>query len=354
MKNHSQFPGALMLDIKGPKLSQEDVDLLNRPCVGGLILFSRNYSDPVQLRELVKAIRESRPEIIIAVDQEGGRVQRFREGFLALPPLHKLAEIYQQDSDTGLKLIKTHAWAMASEILHFGIDISFAPVLDLYNSASQVIAERAFSDDVSKTVQMCRAYIGGMHEAGMIATGKHFPGHGTVVADSHETVPVDNRPADEVLATDFQVFAQCADLLDAIMPAHVLYPAIDSESAGFSRVWIQQKLRGQLDFQGMVFSDDLSMTAALAGGGPAERAERALSAGCDMVLVCNNRGSALAIADFLEASSHPGCAKLAGLRGSPAPDNANLYETERWRSAVSDLQSMSVSADGQSGQNLLG
>jgi len=353
MNDHSQFPGALMLNIEGLELSQEDTALLSRPSVGGLILFSRNYSDPAQLRELVEAIRECSPEIIIAVDQEGGRVQRFREGFVTLPPLRSLAEIYEQDKDLGLELIRTHAWVMASEILLFGIDISFAPVLDLYNPASKVIAERAFSDEVSETVQMCRAYISGMHEAGMIATGKHFPGHGTVVADSHETVPVDNRPADEILAKDFQVFAQCADLLDAIMPAHVVYPEIDSECAGFSQVWIQQKLRGQLDFQGTVFSDDLSMAAAKVAGEPAVRAEKALSAGCDVVLACNDRDSALAIADFLEASSHPGSAKLASLRGSPAADIADLYSSERWENAVASLQSMSSLVSGRLDQNIL-
>lgn len=340
MNDHTQFPGALMADIAGEELTQEDEIFLSRRCVGGLILFSRNYRDQQQLKYLIASIRELAPEILIAVDQEGGRVQRFREGFLALPSLHTLAEVYAEDSERGLELIRTHAWAMASEILHYGIDISFAPVLDLYNPDSEVIAERAFSSDVDATVQMSRAYIGGMQAAGMIATGKHYPGHGTVIADSHNTVPVDDRPAEEILTTDFQVFAQCADLLDAVMPAHVQYPAIDRECAGFSHVWIQQKLRGQLDFQGVVFSDDLSMAAAEASGDPATRAEKALGAGCDMVLACNNRDSALAIADYLDKSAHPGCARLTKLRASPESNIAELYDDERWENAVTTLQAL--------------
>ena len=329
-----------MLDLEGVELSAEEANLITRPSVGGLILFSRNYRDPQQLKELVSAIRAVAPGILIAVDQEGGRVQRFREGFLKLPALHELTAEYETDAGAGLELARTHGWAMASEILHFGIDISFAPVLDLFNPDSEVIADRAFSADVDTTVRLCRAYITGMHEAGMIATGKHYPGHGTVIADSHETIPIDTRPAEEILEGDFQVFVQCIDLLDAIMPAHVQYPAVDKECAGFSSVWIQQKLRGQLNFEGIVFSDDLSMAAAVASGEPAERAEKALAAGCDVVLACNNRKSALAIADYLESISHPGCGRLGSLRASPTGDIESLYADERWEQAQAALQSI--------------
>ncbi|MCG8413357.1 MAG: beta-N-acetylhexosaminidase [Pseudomonadales bacterium] len=332
-----------MLDLEGEELTADEEKLLQRECVGGLILFSRNYSDPEQLRALVAAIRNSDPEILIAVDQEGGRVQRFREGFLQLPPLHALASHYETDQERAQQLARLHGWAMAAEILHYGIDISFAPVLDLYNSDSEVIAERAFAADVTVTTELARAYIGGMHEAGMIATGKHFPGHGTVVADSHHTVPVDERSAEEILNQDFQVFANCIDLLDGVMPAHVQYPAVDVECAGFSKVWIQQKLRGQLDFQGVVFSDDLSMAAAQAGGNAVQRAEKAFAAGCDMVLACNDRDAALAIADYLDSIAHPGCSKLSALRAAPAADVSNLYEQEHWQVAVEALSEISAS-----------
>lgn len=335
---HSEFPGALMLDLEGQQLTDEERKLLSRPEVGGLILFNRNYVEPQQLRQLVIEVRRCNPELIIAVDQEGGRVQRFRNGFLQLPPLHSLAAIYAEDAARGRELARCHAWLMAAEVLQYGIDLSFAPVLDLFNSESQVIADRAFSADVDTCTDLARAYIAGMHEAGMVATGKHYPGHGTVVADSHLTLPVDDRSANEILGQDFQVFANCIDMLDAIMPAHVRYPAIDAECAGYSSVWIQQKLRGQLDFEGVVFSDDLSMVAAHSAGGAAQRAEKALSAGCDMVLACNDRAAAVSIADYLGQTGHPGCHALSRLRASPCAETADLYQSEKWHWARAMLE----------------
>jgi len=327
-----------MLDIEGLQLANEEAELLQRPEVGGLILFSRNYSDPKQLRELVSSVRDCNAELLIAVDQEGGRVQRFREGFLQLPPLHALAAIYAEDKVQARELAHCHAWLMATEILQYDIDLSFAPVLDLFNEESQVIADRAFAADVDTTTDLARAYIEGMHAAGMVATGKHYPGHGTVIADSHETLPVDDRDADAILSQDFKVFANCVDLLDAIMPAHVKYPAIDSESAGFSSVWIQQKLRGQLDFEGVVFSDDLSMAAARNVGDAAQRAQQALAAGCDMVLVCNDRSAAIEVADYLRATDHPGCHALSRLRASPCAETTDLYNSTRWETASRTLE----------------
>lgn len=343
MTASNSFPGALMLDLEGEELTAAEEKILQRESVGGLILFSRNYANPEQLKTLTSAVRACDPNLLIAVDQEGGRVQRFREGFLQLPPLHILAAGYEEDAERAQHLARTHGWAMAAEILHYGIDLSFAPVLDLYSPDSEVIAERAFAADVEVTTKLARAYIGGMHEAGMIATGKHYPGHGTVIADSHHTLPVDDRSAEEILAKDFQVFANCIDLLDGIMPAHVQYPAVDAECAGFSTVWIQQKLRGQLDFQGVVFSDDLSMAAAQASGDAVQRAEKAFAAGCDMVLACNDRDAALAIADYLESSEHPGCAKLSSLRATPAAEIADLYEQEHWQRAVDTLTELNAS-----------
>ncbi|MCY4266082.1 MAG: beta-N-acetylhexosaminidase [Gammaproteobacteria bacterium] len=338
--NHRPL-GALMLDIKGEELSIEDEALLKRNCVGGLILFSRNYANPQQLCTLISQIRQCDPALLIAVDQEGGSVQRFRENFLLLPPLHALGEIYEEDADQARLLARTHGWAMAAETLHYGIDFSFAPVLDLYSSESKVIAERAFAADVPLTTTLARDYIGGMHKAGMIATGKHFPGHGTVEADSHYSLPIDDRSADQILGKDFMVFVNCIDLLDAIMPAHVQYPAIDAECAGFSKVWLQQKLRGQLNFQGVIFSDDLSMAAAQVGGDIESRTAKALTAGCDMVLACNDRTAALAVADYLDDIEHPGCARLSALAATPAAEVKSLHSEQCWHEAVELLQSLS-------------
>lgn len=338
MNDVKYCPGALMLDLEGLHLNDDERQLLARSVVGGVILFSRNYSDPQQLRTLVAEIRQCNPQLLLAVDQEGGRVQRFREGFVKLPPLHTLADIYAESREEGRRLSHLHAWVMASEILYYGLDFSFAPVLDLYNPESEVIAERAFADNVTVVCDLATAYIEGMHEAGMIATGKHYPGHGTVVADSHVSLPRDERSADEILDNDYKVFANLVNLLDGVMPAHVVYPQIDEQSAGFSKVWIQEKLRAQLGFEGVVFSDDLSMVAAHASGDPVQRAEKAFAAGCDMVLACNDRDAALAIADYLEAIEHPGNHRLANLQGTPGPGLSNLYNSDAWSEALAALQ----------------
>ena len=323
-----------MVDIEGLELSPEDQQLLARPEVGGLILFARNYRDPSQLRDLVSSVRACNPELLIAVDQEGGRVQRLRHEFVELPALHSLATIYQDDPEQALILATSCAWVMAAEVLHHGIDFSFAPVLDLYTDVSEVIGDRAFAADVQTTSELGLAYINGMHEAGMIATGKHFPGHGSVAADSHHELPVDARGADVIRQEDLQVFSNCIDVLDAVMPAHVCYPAIDSECAGFSSVWLQQILRQQMGFAGIIFSDDLSMEAAKESGGPADRAAKALAAGCDMVLACNDRSAAITIADYLEAQQHGGNHRLSKLRATPAADIHDLYNTEKWEEAT--------------------
>ena len=330
--NH--IPGVLMLDIQGQHLSTEERRLLSRQAVGGVILFSRNYTEPKQLRDLIAEIRECKPEILLAVDQEGGRVQRFRPGFSRLPAPYMLSKLFDQHPDQAVSQAQSCGWLMAAELLHFGLDLSFAPVLDLYTSTSEVIGDRAFSAEVDIAVQLIKAYVDGMHEAGMIATGKHFPGHGSVVADSHVELPVDDRPESEIWAHDLRVFSDCIDVLDAVMPAHVCYPAVDQECAGYSTVWLKGILRRRLGFQGIIFSDDLNMEAAKKIGDAVTRARKALSAGCDMVLVCNAPQSALEVADFLEISGHPGNPRLAGLRGTPSPEIASLFETDKWATAA--------------------
>ena len=340
MTKPSDAVGVLMLDLEGPVLTPLEQELLQRPAVGGLILFSRNYVSPAQLQDLVAAIRESDETLLIAVDQEGGRVQRFREGFLALPPLHAFGILAKTDPGRAQAAALLSGWAMAAELLQYGIDFSFAPVLDLYQAHNQVIADRAFSEDVDSVISLARAYIAGMNEAGMAATGKHFPGHGSVVADSHVELPVDPRDWEELQGSDFKAFAGCIDVLDAVMPAHVIYPAVDSECAGYSEVWIKQKLRKQLGFDGVVFSDDLTMAAASGAGGVAQRAEKALAAGCDMVLVCNHQESAIAVADWLDAGNIAPNARLLRMRGRAQGEGKNLYTSTRWIEATKTMSKL--------------
>lgn len=329
-----------MLDLEGPVISAFERELLQRPSVGGLILFSRNFVSINQLRDLIAAIRECCPDILLAVDQEGGRVQRLRAGFLRLPALRAIAHIALADPARAAAIAATCGWAMAAELLHYDIDFSFAPVLDLYQESSPVIRERAFSPDPAEVIQLARAYIEGMHRAGMAATGKHFPGHGTVAADSHVELPTDNRTFAEIAASDYSTFVQCIDVLDAIMPAHVIYPQVDAQCAGFSKIWIQEKLRGELGFDGVVFSDDLSMVAAHGAGSPEVRAELALAAGCDMVLVCNDRACALTVAEWLEANAITGNQRLLRMRGQPAAGISKLFEQAEWQAATQLIESI--------------
>lgn len=311
----TDFPGVLMLDLMGTTLSSEEHELLQHPQVGGVILFARNIETPAQVCALNAAVRQSRPDILIAVDQEGGRVQRLRQGFTRLPPQLRLQSLFENDAEQALRLSRDLGWLMASEVLAAGFDFSFAPVLDLHTGRSAVIGDRAFASDIDTLVALASAYMEGMHEAGMATTGKHFPGHGSVEADSHLDLPVDERPLDEILLQDLQPFARCLPLLDAVMPAHVLYPAADANCAGFSSYWLQQVLREQLGFKGVIFSDDLVMAAAASAGDMPQRVARALTAGCDMLLVCNDRGAALQALQALDKGQVPPSEKLLSMRG---------------------------------------
>jgi beta-N-acetylhexosaminidase len=295
MSNH------IMLDLESLELSPEERELLQHPQVGGVILFSRNYADPEQLGRLVQQIREaSGPRyLLIAVDQEGGRVQRFRDGFTRLPP----AASYGQDAVGGLERAQQAGKLMASELRAHDIDISFAPVLDLGGATSQVIGDRAFHHEPHKVAELAEAFCLGMHSAGMATIGKHFPGHGSVAGDSHTEIPVDDRSYDEITAKDLIPFERLIHsriaALDGIMPAHVIYSAVDSKPAGFSAHWLQTVLRGELGFQGAIFSDDLTMEGASAVGTAVEAAKLALAAGCDMLLVCNQRQTAIQVIESL-------------------------------------------------------
>lgn len=290
--------GPLMLDCAGYELTGEDRDILDHPLVGGVILFSRNYHDKTQLAALVKAMRgAARNRLLIGVDHEGGRVQRFREGFTRLPAMGRLQSLASSGTSAE-QLASACGHILAHELRQLDVDLSFGPVLDV-DGVSTVIGDRAFATDPDTVVALATALIEGMHAQGMAATGKHFPGHGSVVADSHVAIPVDERPLAEISAHDLRTFSQLLPQLDAVMPAHVIYNAVDDQPAGFSDYWLRTCLRGQLGFDGVIFSDDLSMNGASVAGGYPERARQALSAGCDMVLACNNRAGAVSILDTL-------------------------------------------------------
>ncbi|RLT93463.1 beta-N-acetylhexosaminidase [Ketobacter sp.] len=294
--------GPLMLDLETTELTSEDIRRLQHPATGGVILFSRNIESVPQVRELLAAVREVRPELILAIDQEGGRVQRIRKGVTRLPPLARLGAFYHQDPEAAVHRARDWGWLMASEMLALGLDLSFAPVLDVEVGRSAVIGDRSFHHDPRAIVALGRAYVEGMHEAGMAATGKHFPGHGWVEADSHVAIPRDERTLHQIEQVDLQPFAALADTIDAIMPAHVIYQQVDDRPAGFSPFWLQTVLRERLQFHGVIFSDDLTMEGAAVVGGYPERARAALAAGCDMVLVCNNQKGADEVLDWLQFS----------------------------------------------------
>lgn len=324
--------GALMLDLEGTTLTEAEKELVAHPHVGGIILFARNYQNVEQVTALVQAMRAIRPELIIAVDQEGGRVQRFREGFVKLPPMKVFGDLYDTDPGEARQRSYQCGWLMASEVLATGVDISFAPILDVDCGISEVIGNRAFHADPQIAVKLLREFIRGMHDAGMAATGKHFPGHGSVAADSHIALPVDDRSWAEIEAHDLVPFVALARELQGIMPAHVIYSKIDPNPAGFSRFWLQDILRERLKFDGVIFSDDLSMEGAVATGSFSDRAHAALDAGCDMVLVCNHRVGALEVLAALEARGEfPLQSRFDALRGKFKQDWKALHNDANWK-----------------------
>lgn len=335
--------GPLMLDVEGTVLSAQERDRIAHPGVGGVILFARNIQDTDQVRTLIAAMREVRPELIVAVDQEGGRVQRVKKGVTLLPPLARLGRWWDENPVQAMQGAREWGWLMAAEMLALGFDISFAPVLDLNVGRSRVIGDRAFHGTPQAVVALARSYIAGMHEAGMAATGKHFPGHGWVEADSHHAIPVDERGEADIRAQDLQTFAQLARDLDAVMPAHVIYQQVDAQPAGFSRYWLQQVLRSELRFEGVIFSDDLTMEGASVAGGYGERAAAALAAGCDMVLVCNNPAGAQTVLEYLD--QHPASvdqARLQRMRARRRQDLATLMASDRYQTIQTDMQARSL------------
>lgn len=317
--------GPLWLDVAGCELTAEDKEILEHPTVGGVILFARNYHDSEQLLALNKSIRQAakRP-ILIGVDQEGGRVQRFKEGFSLIPAAQKYAQF-----DNGEQLAEQGGWLMAAELVAHDIDLSFAPVLDK-GFDCKAIGSRAFGDDVDTIISHSLAYMKGMKAVGMSTTGKHFPGHGGVVADSHLETPFDSR--DTIFEQDMAIFkAQIeSGILDAMMPAHVVFPHYDEQPASGSEYWLKQILREKLGFKGIVFSDDLTMEGASIMGGPAERSHQALVAGCDMILVCNKRDAQVEVLDNLPVMETPQASRLLRTQSFSLSE---LHSSEQWKQA---------------------
>jgi beta-N-acetylhexosaminidase len=291
---------SLMVDIEGPSLSSDDIELIKSPYVGGLILFDRNFIDKDQLIDLCFEIKSKKPEIIIAVDQEGGRVQRLKKGFSLIPPMQKLGDLVLHERELGLDLCKETGWLVASELIACGVDLTFSPVLDLDQNSSSVIGDRAFSDQIDVVIDCARAFIFGMHEAGMASVGKHFPGHGSISEDSHVEKPIDKRILNEIENKDLIPFKELINDLDGIMTAHILFPEVDKNITTFSKIWLSEILKEKMNFKGMIFSDDLNMEGANEGKSFYLKAEKAINAGCEMILVCNNRNGVLDASRYFE------------------------------------------------------
>ena len=325
--------GPLMIDVQGTTLTAEDRELLAHPLVGAVILFTRNFESVEQLQQLVADIRAARsPPLLVTVDHEGGRVQRFRKGFTVLPSMRMIGRQYDLDPQAGRLLARQCGWLMAAELRAVGIDMSFAPCVDLDYGASSVIGDRAFHRDPRVVSELAIAFMGGMREAGMAACAKHYPGHGFVVPDSHVAMPVDRRPLVD-MEEDLTPYRRLIDNgLPSVMAAHVVFTEVDDKPAGFSRRWLQSELRGRLGFDGAIFTDDLSMAGAKVIGDMPARAKAALAAGCDVLSLCNDRQGVLQVIDSLRGSEDPlSQVRMARLHGKPGLSREALYASRDWQ-----------------------
>jgi beta-N-acetylhexosaminidase len=341
--------GPVMVDLLGTEMTAEEKKRLMHPLVGGVILFSRNYQSVSQLQKLTAEIHALRsPPLLVAVDHEGGRVQRFREGFTRIPPMREFGTLWDEHPQRAKHLAHQAGWVIACELRASGVDFSFAPVLDLDYGQSTVIGNRAFHANPQAVADLAHNLMLGLKQGGMVAVGKHFPGHGYVAADSHLEVPVDERDYADIAMSDLEPFKQMVDFgLPAVMPAHVIYPKVDDKPAGFSRVWLKDILRHELKFEGMIFSDDLSMEGAAVAGGVVARAEMALDAGCDMVLVCNKPAAAEELlAGFQRKMSPASFARLVRMHGHPHPASWDkLHEDPDYVKAVHAVSALGMKED---------
>jgi beta-N-acetylhexosaminidase len=323
-----------MLDIEGLSLSPADRDILREPAVGGVILFARNYESAEQVTDLVAEIRAlRRPPLLVAVDHEGGRVQRFRDGFTEIPPMRRIGREYDRDPDSGLGAAREAGWLIASELRSVGVDLSFAPCVDLNWGVSEVIGDRAFHRKPDIVADLANAFARGLRSAGMAAVAKHFPGHGAVIADSHLDLPVDRREYGLIL-DDMRPYERLVSngSIAGVMLAHIVYEQVDEQPAGFSQYWIERELRTRIGFGGAVFSDDLSMKATEPYGTMVQRARLALESGCDMILVCNDRDAAHEAVEALNAYSNPlSLVRLARLHGTAQLLRETLLASDKWR-----------------------
>ena len=329
--------GRLMLDLEGMSLSKEENEILLNPHVGGVILFAKNISSRDQVQELCGEIKQINPQLLIAVDQEGGRVQRLKEGYTILPTMQKLTAFLNSDIDKNFHFATDLGWLMASEVIASGIDISFAPVLDLDNSRSSVIGDRSISDNPEEVIDIASSFIKGMNQAGMQATGKHFPGHGGIFADSHLTFSEDTRSLSELESHDLLPFDALKLQLGGIMTAHISYKNIDKDIATFSKFWLQDILRNKIGFSGTIFSDDLSMKGSDYVGGIEAKVSKALESGCNMILVCNDRAAAGKAINFLEEAKISQSHKITKLKASQSISWADLEKDARRMDIIDKL-----------------
>jgi beta-N-acetylhexosaminidase len=332
--------GPLMVDVAGKSLTTEDRELLRHPLIGSVILFTRNFENPEQLGALVDEIRALRaPPLLVAVDHEGGRVQRFRNGFSILPPARRIGLEYDVDARQGLAMARSLAWLMAAELRALNIDFSFAPCVDLDYGISEIIGDRAYHAQAEAVSRLALAVMQGMRQAGMAATAKHFPGHGAVVADSHLALPIDRRELVDLEPDLLPYRRLIPNELAGVMMGHVLFPAVDSVPASFSKRWVETILRGELEFRGVIFADDLTMEGATTMGGIVARAEAALEAGCDVLPVCNRRASVIELLDGLTVLPGPASQiRILRMRGKDAHDRPALLASDEYREARDWLQ----------------
>ena len=329
--------GRLMIDVDGKSLSEDDKFLISKNHVGGLILFSRNFDSYEQLKNLVKEIHAIKENIIIAVDQEGGRVQRFEKEFTKIPSMREVS-IFKRENDDQ-EFIKDLAWLVSSELISVGIDINFAPVLDINRNISSVIGDRSFSDNFSELINNASDYIDGMHEAGMKSTGKHFPGHGNVIEDSHLELAKDQRKLQDLITTDIKPYIELKDKLDVIMCAHILFSEVDKNIPSFSQTWIKDVLRHKINYKGLILSDDLSMLGS-GNQSLSKKAKMSIDAGCDMVIICNDRSGTKEVIEYLDQTGVELSSKISEIKSSKKINWNNLLINKRALTIKEKLKNM--------------